>query len=148
MKDFFLSWKKKWGAEALSLMGLRGVIERTLFRWGVIVRSKFWTSGESGWIWVLKGQDGSNSDAFAGAFADAFADGKNFLLMVQLMLSIVTVYSYKHEYNRWWKGYHSNMGMALSIYLSYLVMMSVNDHSSHRCGRCYGICYGRCHGMC
>ena len=25
---------------------------------------------------------------------------KKFLLMVQLMLSIVTVYSYKHEYNR------------------------------------------------
>ena len=84
VQDFFLSRKRNEKTETLNLMRLREVIERTLFRWEIIVRSNRWK-----WVnfaeWKLREQYESNSDAFA----DAFADEKNFLLMMQLMLSIV-----------------------------------------------------------
>ena len=49
-----------------------------------------------------------------------------------------------HAWNRWWKDCISTMSIALSINLSYLMMMFVNDHFSHRCDRCYNMYYNKC----
>ena len=61
----------------------------------------------------------------------------------------VTVYSYKHEYNRWCKGCHSNMGMALSIYHSYLMVMpAMIILAIDTVGAiCYDMIIGRCGAM-
>ena len=45
-------------------------------------------------ILIRRINDESNFDAFVDTFAD---EKKLFFLMMQLMLSIVTIYSYKHE---------------------------------------------------
>ena len=135
MKDLFLSRKRNERTETLSLIELRGVIERTLFRWGVIVRWKWMNLRSS---WKLGGQYESNSDAFADAcadaFADAFADGKNFLLVMQLMLSIVTIYSYMHE-NRCVEVWPSFLG--LLCYLSICSMRGKWKVLRMINGRCY-----------
>ena len=83
MKDLFLSEKKmkNWDVKPYEK------IERTLFRWEIIVRSKKWKWMNSFNNWFeYRRTNESNSD---DTRPDAFADEKNFLLMMQLMLSFV-----------------------------------------------------------
>ena len=86
MKDLFLSWERNKRAETLNLMRSREMIERTLFRWEIIVR--IISSSESELIFIFERIDLNIEELM------------NWILMtLGLMLSLMT-----KNFFVWWRS--------------------------------------------